>query len=98
MVGDIQLVPWRGRSTAGNGSGLGWSLMCSKTARKGKAGASFNAPERGKKRRPKKGVWGCLPAPESATNSSRDGGSGDSIWAAWGRIKRGERERMREGI
>jgi hypothetical protein len=72
--------------------------VCSKTARKGEVGASFDAPERGKKRRPKKGAWGCLLAPELAMNSSRDGGSDDSIWAAWGRIERGERERMREGI
>jgi hypothetical protein len=60
--------------------------------RKGGAWASFNTPERGKKRRPKKGARGCLPVPESAKNKSRYGGSGDGIGQPCGSNLRGERK------
>jgi hypothetical protein len=64
---------------AGDGGGLRYQRGERNTSRFEQFDASTVAPEGGKKRRPEKRARGCLPALESATNSSRDGGSGDSI-------------------
>jgi hypothetical protein len=64
--------------TGGDG-GFGGLRSARKAARKGGARVSFDAPERGKEKRPKEGVQGRLPELESSKNSSRFGGFGEEI-------------------
>jgi hypothetical protein len=82
--------------TRGDG-GFGGRRYAQKTARKGGTGVSFDAPERGKKKRPKEGARGCLPVPESAKNRSRYGGSGEEIEQPGGSNSRGEGRRKERG-
>jgi hypothetical protein len=64
-----------------------------KTARKGRVGVSFDTPERGKKKRPKEGMRGYLPVPESSKNRSRYGGFGEEIEQPGGSNSGGEGRR-----
>jgi hypothetical protein len=82
--------------TGGDG-GFSGRRRARKTARKGGERLSFDAPERGKEKRPKEGARGCLPEPESSKNSSRYGGSGEEIGQPGGSNSRGEGRRKERG-
>jgi hypothetical protein len=82
--------------TGGDG-GFGGRRCARKATRKGGARVSFDAPERGKKKRPKEGARGCLPEPESSKNRSRYGGSGEEIEQPGGSRLRGEGRRKERG-
>jgi hypothetical protein len=79
LIRDVVFFLWWWGMAARDEGGLGYQQGKRNIARFERFDASTVAPEGGKKRRPEKRARECLPAPESSTNSSRDGSSGDSI-------------------